>query len=357
MKKLIFAVLCALTLGASAQKTFLFEGRVVNASGIPINDVIVKSVKAGLTVKTGVDGLFSLNLPVMEDSVICEKEGLQTYNDCLIPNYSNVIVLTPENSSWMPHEKYVKQMDSTAKAYYENGIKYLAGDSANAPNYMKAYACFTRAANMENPQAAYQLAKMLDEGTAIPQDYTKAVSWYKKSTGNAKANLRLGIMYMEGIGVQQDYKEAAKHFNFAVNQGDTIKAKKYRDDLFSKGLAIKEDLTDPVLNNVDKVAQFPGGMEELSKWLNSNIRYPKPCLKNGIQGRVILNFVVNADGSISDIEVYRAPNPYLAIEAIRLVEQMPKWEPATINNTNTDPRIVAIKVRTRMGLPINFKLR
>ena len=354
MKKLIIAALCAVTLGASAQETFLFEGRVVNATGIPINNVVVRSVKAGLTVTTGANGLFSLSLPVMEDSIICEKDGLQTYNDCLIPNYNNVIVLTPENSSWMPHEKYVKQMESTAQAYYENGLKFLAGDSANAPNYTKAYACFSRAANMEYTQAAYQLGKMSDEGTGIPQDYEKAISWYKKATNNSKANLRLGIMYMEGIGVQQDYKEAARHFHFAVNQGDTIKAKKYRDELFSKGLAIREDLTDPI---PDKVAKFPGGMEELSKWLNKNIRYPKTCIDKAIQGPVILNFVVNADGSISDIKVYRAPDPYLAIEAVRLVEQMPKWEPATVKSTKSDPRIVAIKVRSRIGLPINFRLK
>ena len=344
MKKLIIAALCAVTLGAPAQKTFHFEGRVVNASGIPVKDAIVKYPKTGQSVTTGADGLFSISLPAREDSITCEIEGMQTYNDCLISDYKNVIVLTPGKSSWMPHETYVKNMEGTAKVYYEAGLKFIAGDSVNVPDYMKAFACFTRAANMEYPQAKYQLGKMFDEGTGIPQDHEKAVSWYEKASNNPEANMRLGIMYSEGIGVRQDYTQAARYFRRVVNKGDTIIAKKYMEDIFAKGLANKDDVFEPV---PEINAKFPGGNEACMEWLRTNIRYPKACLEKGIHGRVIVYFDINSDGSISDIKVSRSPDPHLGIEAVRVVEMMPKWEPATKGGQ---------KVRSHFTLPIMFRL-
>lgn len=97
----------------------------------------------------------------------------------------------------------------------------------------------------------------------------------------------------------------------------------------------------------DENASFPGGDEACTKWIASNIGYPKYCSDKGIEGRVIVSFVVDRDGSIDNIEVIRSPHELLSAEAIRVVSSMPKWKPARIDTKS---------VRSRFNLPIMFSL-
>lgn len=98
---------------------------------------------------------------------------------------------------------------------------------------------------------------------------------------------------------------------------------------------------------VEKQAEFPGGIEALMQWLSMNVRYPEDAMKNDAQGRVIVKFVVNPDGSISDPTVLKSVEPSLDQEAIRVVMAMPKWEAAENNGQ---------KVASYFNLPIAFKL-
>lgn len=98
---------------------------------------------------------------------------------------------------------------------------------------------------------------------------------------------------------------------------------------------------------VEEDPQFPGGMAELMKFLQKNIKYPAVCQDQGIQGRVIVQFVVNTDGSIVDANVVKSVNPHLDKEALRVVGTMPKWEPG---------RQRGKAVRVRFTLPVNFRL-
>ena len=98
---------------------------------------------------------------------------------------------------------------------------------------------------------------------------------------------------------------------------------------------------------VEDDAQFPGGTAELMKFLKNNIKYPAVCQDQGIQGRVIVQFVVNTDGSIVDANVVKSVNPHLDKEALRVVGIMPKWEPG---------RQRGKAVRVRFTLPVNFRL-
>ncbi len=98
---------------------------------------------------------------------------------------------------------------------------------------------------------------------------------------------------------------------------------------------------------VEKQPEFPGGMAELMKYLQKNIKYPTVCQEQGIQGRVIVQFVVNSDGSIVDPQVAKAVNPYLDKEALRVVRTMPKWSPGEQRGK---------KVRVRFTLPVTFRL-
>lgn len=102
-----------------------------------------------------------------------------------------------------------------------------------------------------------------------------------------------------------------------------------------------------IYTHVDKKAEFPGGTEALYKYLSSNIHYPEAARENGTQGTVILQFTVNADGSIEDIQVKRSPDLSLEKEAIRVVKSMPKWKAGENNHK---------KVRSKFMLPVAFKL-
>ena len=99
---------------------------------------------------------------------------------------------------------------------------------------------------------------------------------------------------------------------------------------------------------VEEPASFPGGMGECMKWLGKNIKYPTISQENGVQGRVIIQFVVNKDGSIVDAQVARGVDPYLDKEALRVVGQMPKWKPGKQRGK---------EVRVKYTLPVMFRLQ
>ena len=98
---------------------------------------------------------------------------------------------------------------------------------------------------------------------------------------------------------------------------------------------------------VEDMPEFPGGTQALLQYLKKNIKYPTICQEQGIQGRVVVQFVVNKDGSIVDREVIKPINPYLDKEALRVVSTMPKWKPGSQRGK---------PVRVKFTLPVQFKL-
>ena len=99
---------------------------------------------------------------------------------------------------------------------------------------------------------------------------------------------------------------------------------------------------------VEKMPEFPGGQAALFKFLSENVKYPKEAVKHGIQGRVICQFVVEADGSISNVEVVRSGGHHLLDqEAVRVISIMPKWNPGTQRGK---------PIRVKYTIPVNFRL-
>lgn len=113
------------------------------------------------------------------------------------------------------------------------------------------------------------------------------------------------------------------------------------------GPIVEEVDDDRIYDAVEENASFPGGDAACLKWLQDNIRYPSICQEQGVQGRVIVSFVVNRDGSIVDINVVRSPDEHLSDEAVRVVKLMPKWKPAKQGNRT---------VRSKFNLPVMFRL-
>ena len=106
--------------------------------------------------------------------------------------------------------------------------------------------------------------------------------------------------------------------------------------------------TEEVLDEVEVMPEFDGGMEAFQQYLASNIQYPEQAKKDGVQGRVLVRFVVGADGSVTNAEVLRGIREDCDQEALRVVQTMPKWKPGM-----QDGKAVAV----HFTLPITFKLQ
>lgn len=108
------------------------------------------------------------------------------------------------------------------------------------------------------------------------------------------------------------------------------------------------EIVEPVVDFPDVEAEFPGGEEMMRKWMQENIIYPEISMENGDQGRVYLKFVVEKDGTITNVEIMKGTTRDLDNEAKRIIRNMPKWNPGESSGT---------KVRSSFTLPINFELQ
>ena len=112
--------------------------------------------------------------------------------------------------------------------------------------------------------------------------------------------------------------------------------------------APKPEVATKVFDVVEEMPSFPGGNGALMSYLNSNVKYPVVAQENGVQGRVIISFVVERDGSISDVKVARSVDPSLDREAQRVVKSMPRWTPGKQNGQT---------VRVKYTVPVVFRLQ
>ena len=118
---------------------------------------------------------------------------------------------------------------------------------------------------------------------------------------------------------------------------------------------VKEDMPEAVdmydapvdFRVVEDLPQFPGGAVEFMKWLTKNLKYPPSAQQRKVQGRVVAQFIVNKDGSISDLVLVEKVSPELDREALRVLRMMPKWTPGVMD---------AQPCRTKVCIPVVFKL-
>ena len=108
------------------------------------------------------------------------------------------------------------------------------------------------------------------------------------------------------------------------------------------------DIPEELFQVVEEMPEFPGGMQECMKFLGKNIKYPPQAKENGIQGRVIVTFVIMKDGSITNANVVRGVDPLLDKEALRVVNLMPKWKPGKQRGK---------AVNVKYTIPVMFRLQ
>jgi protein TonB len=145
----------------------------------------------------------------------------------------------------------------------------------------------------------------------------------------------------------KDTKAAIGTFDVKGNDdanGEVLKAK----EAIAQPEPPKHEEENKVFEFVEQQPLFPGGNGALKDFLHNNVKYPVVAQENGVQGRVVVAFVVEKDGSISDVHVLKSVDPSLDREATRVVKSMPRWQPGKQNGS---------AVRVKFNVPVSFKLQ
>lgn len=187
------------------------------------------------------------------------------------------------------------------------------------------------------------------EGKGVDKDLKKAAYCYKEAAekGFHEAQKALGICYYHGEGVDKDLKQSAYWFKKAAEQG-IEDSKELLEEVEEEIQSLSASSSGQVYDIVEQMPSFPGGQSALFQYLSKNIQYPKLCEEHGIQGRVICSYIVEEDGSITDVQVRKSVHPSLDKEAVRVIQSMPKWNPGKENG---------LPVRVKYNLPTTFSLK
>ena len=155
---------------------------------------------------------------------------------------------------------------------------------------------------------------------------------------------------------EEQSEEINKVDNLTDIPPEILDVVKFTPDDMDEDELLEEEKDEPINQNADdpetlrivqELPMFPGGMTEFVKWLTKNLKYPTAALRSKIQGKVMVSFIVNTDGTISDIKVVKMAHRLLDAEALRVAKQMPKWEPGKDHG----------KVcRTMVAIPIVFEI-
>lgn len=189
------------------------------------------------------------------------------------------------------------------------------------------------------------------------------------SSEKSKGSLRFKLMnYFDSTGVQlvkdgngylkESTKKITEEGNYAdgvrygiwkgtiIEEGTTFEDK-YDKGTFISGRSFKPDGKVVEYTIKDVLPKFPGGEKAFGEFLSKHIKYPPEARSWGINGRVVLTYIVEKDGNLTDIQVVSSPHYALEDEAIRVLKRSPKWEPGIQNG---------VPVRVKYTLPVNFSI-
>ena len=219
-------------------------------------------------------------------------------------------------------------------------------ESKGMENYLTG-----QAGGEENQQnaATMEVLKAPVAGNRLPAEATYYVDGEKMERGIAVRRIVDGrevvLITRKGADGKETVTVVGSNKNNAVDEAKALLRQEGVQQLNVKKEGVNDN--DSIYNVVSENAEFPGGAMAASNWVSKNMTYPEECRKKGIEGRVVIKFVVNKDGSIVDAEAVRSPHPALAAEGLRVVRSMPKWKPAKEGGK---------VVRSRFNIPIVFKL-
>ena len=219
-------------------------------------------------------------------------------------------------------------------------------ESKGMENYLTGQAAMEE--NRQNA-ATMEILKTPVAGNRLPADATYYVDGEKMERGIAVRRIVDGrevvLITRKGEDGKETVTVVGSSKNDAVDEAKALLRKEGVQQLNVKNEGVNDN--DSIYNVVSENAEFPGGNMAASNWISKNMTYPEECRKQGIEGRVVIKFVVNKDGSIVDAEAVKSPHPALAEEGLRVVKSMPKWKPAKEGGK---------VVRSRFNIPIMFRL-
>lgn len=247
-------------------------------------------------------------------------------------------------------EKHVVKMkeewqdgQSFLKALFRSYISLNHTIDLDAPSYRK-YLCqtFIDKKQWDGDGDRTYFINILD---GLWDDSTLSPFKYTITPGNQKGLYRVRIGIERTTDVSDEYlvKLGRRNGHFVITGMDY-----QSQDIASGGELPQPDGTeDKIYTVVDQMPQFPGGLHALMEYLKNNMSYPKEEVKAGHEGRVVVRFRVNRDGSVSNAEVVRSVAKGLDEEALRVVRSMPDWEPG---------REDGLPVPVWYSVPVTFKL-
>jgi periplasmic protein TonB len=147
-----------------------------------------------------------------------------------------------------------------------------------------------------------------------------------------------------------DYKEGVLHGDLITfwENGQPKRKDRYINGELIEGQVLNSDGQETIHYNFKIYPEFPGGVDRLLQFLSANLRYPKKERKRNIEGRVLVNFVVERDGTITNVRIIESVSKGLDREAIRVVKRLPNFEPGMEDG---------LKVRFQYNLPVMFRLK
>jgi len=259
-----------------------------------------------------------------------------------IDNQNNQIVFDGVYSAPWPFNKERQILDygyGKGSEYYLKKKVSSSNDIESAPQNT-SYTAITKAFFYNDPDENTVRGAYLVEGDRVTITKIQNGFGYTVFT-NEKGQETKGWLKMDEFRVNNNYSN-----EITEKEVNTPTRTRIEKEL-SYSENIEKEKTQ-IYTQVDVMPSFPGGETALMKFLTDNLTYPINAADQGIQGRVILRFVVNSDGSISDVEVMRSIEKSCDNEAIRVIKLMPKWIPGKLGGVN---------VPVYYKLPIVYRLQ
>jgi len=187
-------------------------------------------------------------------------------------------------------------------------------------------ACSSNALKQDDVSCYVEMPSPLE----LEQTDTTKVEVEKTGKSDSIVTLQKPILVQEPIDV---YEPVVMCYDMSIEELPIVK--------------VETEIDTTIYTIVEKMPSFPNGESEMRKFIAQNIKYPRvTCYEGGIEGRVVCQFIVEKDGSISNVEVFKSVDQYLDKAAVRVIESMPKWIPGENNGE---------KVRVKYFIPIVFK--
>ena len=259
-----------------------------------------------------------------------------------------------------------KEREEYLKAFYES--QKSADNQGNQEDQFNIYLIN---ASKGDANCQFMVAQSYEYGNGVTKDKQSALSWYKKAAAQGhieaascvkrleRGRLFWGSLLVAGVtialvliffpirGCQSGTQVPATNPTVVVDSDSTDIPVPVAAPQNPPLIDYPESNDNTIHDVVDQMPRYPGGDQKLKDYIKTHINYPEQAAENGIKGTAICQFVVEKDGSLSDIRIVRPIDPQLDREAIRVVKSMDKWLPGIQDHE---------KVRVKYTLPVKFEL-